>query len=131
LVNDGSTTAVLDSVNNDLMISFWKAGQVNVPLLVAWQGSNINQIPIPILEDSLELTISASQPALVIVSQAQWTVTVSDPSQSLKSMNLNLSARAFGRPIPFWHGTGDKTLAIQFPQKGAAGMSVTQSLLDL
>jgi hypothetical protein len=33
LVNDGSTTAVLDTVNNDLMVTYWKASQGTAALL--------------------------------------------------------------------------------------------------
>lgn len=129
LVNDGSTTAVLDTINNDLMVTFWKAGQIEVPLMVAWKGSGNSQVAIPIFEDSLDLAISSSQPAVIIVSQAQWTVTVSDPSQMLKSMTLHFTASAFGKQIPLWHGTGDKNLTIQLPQGGSAGKSVTMSLI--
>jgi len=127
--NDTSRVAVLDSANNDLMIVFWNPGQVIVPLLLAWQQESNNQIAIPIFKDNLQLTISSNQPLIAIISQAQWVVTVSDPSQSLRSVTLNFTATAFGVPATLWDGAGSKSLTFQLPQGESAGMSLSQSLL--
>lgn len=75
------------------------------------------------------MTIFSNHPIILLISQAQWDVTVSDPTQTLKSVTLNFSANFFGGQASIWNGASHKSMNIYLPQGGSAGSSITKSLL--
>ena len=76
--------------------------------------------------------MSANANAAVMYNLAEGTVTVSDPSQTLQTVEIGLTLGTGGKAPPHWAGgRGEKTLVVSLPQSGEAGSSVVKSITDV
>ncbi|KXN90693.1 Chondroitinase-AC [Leucoagaricus sp. SymC.cos] len=112
VANDESVAAVYDEAHQTVMVAFW--GQ---------SGGNVTITPS--FPRFAPLTVSASANAAIIYSFDDAAIFVSDPSQSLTSVEINLSLGP-GRKPPRWGPGQDKSFVIQLPSSGLAGSNVRQ-----
>lgn len=112
--NDGSISALLDVNNNVAMLVFWvdAGGSVSVP------STTPGGAPV---------TVKSNGSANVILRLDEWTVTASDPTQTLTTLALNFTLGSGSVPAG-WGAGGTKTLMFNLPVGGLAGSSVTQPL---
>ncbi|KAL0579367.1 hypothetical protein V5O48_002643 [Marasmius crinis-equi] len=101
--NDPSISAVYDDTNDLAMMVFWDP-----------QGGCVTQNT-----GSEEVTICSTANAAVIYDTAQSVVTISDPSQTLSSLELNFRFAESGQ---------NKSLTFSLTQNGQAGGSVAMKL---
>ncbi|TCD71497.1 hypothetical protein EIP91_008878 [Steccherinum ochraceum] len=108
--NDGSVSAMADT--GFAMVIFWDSagGNVAVPTSAA------------------PITISSTESSMIIVDLTKWSVTVSDPTQTLQSLSVTVALGSGSPPSGWPSSTNSKTLTISLSGGGSAGMSVTQSL---
>ncbi|KAK1228704.1 hypothetical protein PQX77_008198 [Marasmius sp. AFHP31] len=97
--NDGTISALFDDSSRTAMIVYWTAGGGCVTFSDA------------------AITICSSANAAVIYEVSTGSVTVSDPSQSLASVDLKITTSGI-----------DKVLSFTLPTGGDAGKSMTQTL---
>jgi len=100
--SDDNAHGVLDNATKDSMVVFWKAGtSVDVPV------------------GPCTMTIKSDVPSVVVISpSSNWTVTASDPTQTLSSINLQVSTNnGFSQNFPFTLVTSN----------GLAGQGVTMN----
>ncbi|KAG6850522.1 hypothetical protein H0H93_012523 [Arthromyces matolae] len=112
--NDGSISALVDVVHNTTMLVYWVAagGTVTIP-------STTKNAPI---------TVTSTGNAAVIIRTDTWVITVSDPTQLLTSLTVNITLGSGSSPSS-WGSSRFKALTINLPTGGLAGSSVTQSLV--
>jgi hypothetical protein len=99
LRNDGEVSAVSDDARNTSMAVFWSTSGGSVQV-------------------SSALTITASANSVLIYRQAEGTITVADPSQTISSLNITLNRSGVNKTITFVLPGGPG---------GMAGSSVTKS----
>ncbi|ESK88903.1 polysaccharide lyase family 8 protein [Moniliophthora roreri MCA 2997] len=97
--NDASISAVYDQVNRVVMVVFWASNGGCVTL----DGENTN--------------LCSSAASAVVFNAKSDSVTVSDPSQSLSSLDIRVES-----------GGTEKGVTFELPQGGQSGGSVTKSL---
>ncbi len=101
--NDKRISAVFDEANQTAMLVFWNK-----------DGGSATWTPLG--KDAV--TVKSSGNAIIIYKMNDGTVTVSDPSQTLNTLQLSITTgSAQGR-----------TLDVDLPQGGEAGNSVTETL---
>ncbi|KAF8898702.1 polysaccharide lyase family 8 protein [Infundibulicybe gibba] len=112
--NDGSISALLDAAHNAAMLVFWvdAGGSVVVP------SSAGTFAPI---------TVKSSANANVIFRMDTWSVTLSEPTQTLTVISLNFTLGSGVAP-PGWGSAKAKSITVNLPSGGMAGSSVTQLL---
>ncbi|KAI1790344.1 polysaccharide lyase family 8 protein [Ganoderma leucocontextum] len=110
--NDASVSAVFDARHRTAMLVFWDA-----------QGGSVSFVPG--LFDA-PITVQASANSVVIYKLDDGNVTVSDPSQTVPTLNLTLEVGLLGRRPEGWGGDCAKTLLFELPSGGVAGSSVTK-----
>ncbi|KIO20137.1 polysaccharide lyase family 8 protein [Tulasnella calospora MUT 4182] len=95
-----------------LMAVFWKRGTVQADLT-----------------PSRSVTVSTSEPAIVMVDLKSWVVTVSDPTQTLKEVDVTVRASSVRKHkcAALLHGKGKK-VTIKLPQGGDLGKSAFAEL---
>lgn len=98
--NDVHISAVIDEVHETMMVVFWDAA-----------GGSV------IFEAHGQVTLTANGNAAVIYRHKTGEITVSDPSQSLSSLQLTLR-----------HHDDAKTMDFALPGGGLAGSSVTKNI---
>ncbi|KAG8896226.1 hypothetical protein FRC00_006243 [Tulasnella sp. 408] len=121
LRNDKHVSAAMDSDGGTIMAVFWPAekGHPDESLEVPWRGKNER------------LTIRVEMEAIIIVCTRRWTVTVSDPSQSMKTLEVtiefsgDLHKDLLDKIGPL---SATKKLVVHLPQGSEAGRSVTVDL---
>jgi len=109
LSNTGDISAVYDVANNLVQIVFWSAsgGRVRIPA----EGSSTQST-----------TVASNAAAAVIIRTDSWNVTVSDPSQTLSSVELSFSSLQPGG------ADAAETLTFELPSGEWAGNSVWKTL---
>ncbi|KAJ8522567.1 hypothetical protein ONZ45_g913 [Pleurotus djamor] len=112
--NDGSISALLDVNHRTAMVVYWVAagGSVSIP------STTSGIAPI---------TIASNGNANLILHMDNWSVTLSDPSQTLTSVTVTFTLGSGTAPAG-WGSNRSKSLAFTLPSGGDAGKSVTQTL---
>ncbi|KAJ3548815.1 hypothetical protein NM688_g5250 [Phlebia brevispora] len=112
--NDGDVSAVYDAKHHTAMLVFWNPA-----------GGSARFVPGP---QEAAITVKTTGNAAVIYEVKQGNVTVSDPSQTLTSLNLTISIDSMGKKPSVWRSGSTKELEFQLPQGGLAGSSISQKL---
>ncbi|KAJ7470969.1 polysaccharide lyase family 8 protein [Mycena latifolia] len=112
--NDGSISALTDSAHNTAFIAFWTAAgsTFTVPSLKAGVGA---------------IQVKSNGNSILILRMDTWTVTVSDPTQTLTSLALNFTLLT-GTAPPGWGTAKSRPVTVTLPVGGAVGDSVTVQL---
>ncbi|KAJ6524244.1 polysaccharide lyase family 8 protein [Mycena vulgaris] len=112
--NDGSISALLDSAHNTAFIAFWTtAGSTfTVPSLKAGVGA---------------IQVKSNGNSMLILRMDTWTVTVSDPTQTLTSLALNFTLLTGTAPAG-WGTVKSRPVTVTLPVGGLAGKSVSVQL---
>ena len=110
--NDADVSAVYDQKHRVAMFVFWN------PL-----GGAATFFPSPF---EASISINASANAAVIYRIDTGNITVSDPSQTLESVDLTFMRGWFGKTPPGWGSQSWKQVQIELPSGGLAGSSVSQ-----
>ncbi|TFK57256.1 polysaccharide lyase family 8 protein [Heliocybe sulcata] len=112
--NDGNISAVYDPNHRTAMFVFWNA-----------EGGSVQFEP-SIWETPM--TVAANGNAAVVYDMTTNIVTVSDPSQTLSSLQINISAgHGLIAPAGWWPGES-KQLIFSLPSGGLAGSSSSQTI---
>jgi hypothetical protein len=114
LVNDKTTSAILDTQEDTVFIIFWAAdgGSVMVP------GSS----------GCADMTVSSDINSAIIYHRSTGKVVVSDPSQTAATLVLDLEAGTTGEKAPGFGSKAQRKLVFALPSGGLAGSSVSKSL---
>lgn len=112
--NDADISAVYDPVHRVAMFVFWNSA-----------GGSATFFPSPF---EASTSVSSSGNAAVIYRIDSQNVTISDPSQTLTSLDFTFTAGEFGRKPPGWGSQTSKQLHFDLPTGGTAGESVSQTL---
>jgi len=114
LVNDKTTSAILDAQGNTAFIIFWgaKGGSVTVP------GS----------PGFAAMTVSSDINSAIIYHRSKGKVVVSDPSQTASTLVLDLKSEIVGKRPPGFEAGPQRKVVLALPSGGLAGSSVSQSL---
>lgn len=114
LVNDNTTSAILDARDDTAFIVFWAAdgGSVTVP------GSR----------GFTDVTVSSDINSAIIYHRSTGEVIVSDPSQTAATLVLDLEAGTTGNDAPGFETESLRSLVFALPSGGLAGSSVSQTL---
>ncbi|KAJ7692130.1 polysaccharide lyase family 8 protein [Mycena rosella] len=112
--NDGSISALLDSAHNTAFIAFWTAAgsTFTVPSLNTGVGA---------------IQVKANGNSILVLRMDTWTVTVSDPTQTLTSLALTFTLLT-GTAPPGWGTVKSRAVTVSLPVGGVAGASVTVQL---
>jgi hypothetical protein len=111
--NDDSVSAVYDEVNKRAMFVFWDV-----------DGGSVTFNPGQTLAPT---TVTVNGNLAVIYTLQTGEVTISDPSQTLLTVQVSLEL-GVGEAPPYWGLSRAKSLVFQLPSGGFAGNSVTQIL---
>ncbi|TFK90255.1 polysaccharide lyase family 8 protein [Polyporus arcularius HHB13444] len=114
LKNDDTVSAVYDAEHRTVMVVFWTA-----------QGGSVTFSPS--LLDA-PITVEASANSAVIYKLDEGAVTVSDPSQSVPTLELTFKVGLLGRRPRGWGRKLTKTREVVMPTGGVAGRSVSVTL---
>ncbi|THH06921.1 hypothetical protein EW145_g3747 [Phellinidium pouzarii] len=109
--NNGNISAILDSASATVMAVFWSAdgGSIIIPTLS---------------EGDALINIAASKGLLVILEENTWTLTVSDPTQSVANANIVLQLSS-GQAPAGWGQDRTVTVPISLPTSRSAGGSAS------
>ncbi|KAF9453782.1 polysaccharide lyase family 8 protein [Macrolepiota fuliginosa MF-IS2] len=110
LCNDGSVAAVYDEAHKTVMVVFWEQN-----------GGSVTFTP----PKYAPITISTNGNIALIYRFDDAAIFVSDPSQTLAAVEVDLSLGA-GRKPPQWGPHRPKSFVISLPTGGLAGSSVRQ-----
>lgn len=108
--NDGSVAAVYDEVHQTVMVVFWEQA-----------GGSVTINP----PRFAPITLRANGNIALIYRFSDAAIFVSDPSQTLAAVEVNLEL-GVGRKPPQWGPHRPKTFVIPLPTGGLAGSSVRQ-----
>jgi hypothetical protein len=111
--NDAHVSAVFDETHNTAMVVFWDS-----------VGGSLRFVPSP---RDAPITITADGNIAIIYCIYSGNVTVSDPSQELKTVQVTLSLEQ-GRKPPQWGNGLSKDLVFVLPTGGLAGSSISQNI---
>ncbi|KAF9499708.1 polysaccharide lyase family 8 protein [Pleurotus eryngii] len=111
--NDGSISALLDVNHRTAMIVYW----------VAAGGS----VSIPSPTGNAPITVASNGNANLILHMDTWSVTLSDPTQTLSTVTVTFSLGSGTTPAG-WGTAKTKSVNFSLPIGGQAGKSVTQTL---
>ena len=114
LVNDKTTSALLDTQEDTAFIIFWSA-----------DGGSVT-IPGP--PGCADVTVSSDINSVVIYHRSTGEVVASDPSQAASTLVLDFEAGIIGEKAPGFEGESQTKLVFTLPSGGLAGSSVSQSL---
>lgn len=112
--NDADVSAIYDPVHRVAMFVFWDT-----------PGTPTTFSPSPF---EASITVSSSANSAVIYRIDSQNVTVSDPSQTLTTLDVTFAVDDFGRKPPRWGPQSTKQLHFHLPTAGLAGDSVSQIL---
>ena len=118
LVNDKTTSAILDTQDDTAFIVFWAAGGGSVTVPGSSPGSS----------GFSDVTVSSDINSAMVYHRSTGEVVVSDPSQTATSLALDLEAGAAGTKAPGFEAGSQRRLVFTLPSGGLAGSSVSQSL---
>jgi hypothetical protein len=111
--NDGSVAAVFDDAHQTAMVVFWEEDGGSVTIT-------------PHSSKFAPITISSSGNTAIIYRFDDAAIVVSDPSQTLASVEIDLSLGP-GRKPPQWGPGREKSFVIKLPSGGRAGSSVRRT----
>lgn len=111
--NDGSISALLDVNHRTAMIVYW----------VAAGGS----VSIPSPTGNAPITVASNGNANLILHMDTWSVTLSDPTQTLSTVTVTFTLGSGTTPAG-WGTAKTKSVTFSLPSGGQAGKSVTQTL---
>ncbi|KAK0465141.1 polysaccharide lyase family 8 protein [Desarmillaria tabescens] len=110
--NDAQVSAIYDQAHETVFVVFWNES-----------GGSVNlNITHPKYPDADSLLITVNRNVALIYDQRASNVTVSDPSQTLATVNVTFAFLKGSREAR------SKTLAINFPAGGLSGSSVVQHI---
>ena len=114
LVNDKTTSAILDTQDDTAFVIFWAAdgGSVTVPGRHGYAN----------------VTVSSNINSAIIYYRSEGEIVVSDPSQTSATLVLDLEVGNTGKKAPGFEGGVQRRLVFALPSGGLAGSSVSQSL---
>jgi len=112
VLNDGSISAVYDGAHETVMVVFWQS-----------DGGSVTITP----SEYAAVTISSSGSAAIVYDFNDAEIFVSDPSQSLTTIEITLSLGP-GKKPPHWGLRQKKNFIIELPSSGLAGSSVQINL---
>ncbi|KAF8151251.1 polysaccharide lyase family 8 protein [Mycena galopus ATCC 62051] len=112
--NDGSISALVDTVHNTAFIAFWTAAgsTFTIPSRTAGVGA---------------IQVKSNGSSTIIFSMDTWNVTVSDPTQTLTGLLLNFTLLT-GTAPPGWGTAKSRAVTVTLPVGGLAGGSVSAQL---
>jgi len=110
--NDGNTSAVYDGTHKTIMVVFWQPDGGTVTITSS---------------EFAAVTISSSGNTAIIYDLNDAAIFVSDPSQSLTTIEVTLSLGP-GRKPPHWGLRQSRNFIIELPSGGLAGSSVQVNL---
>jgi hypothetical protein len=114
--NDKNISAIYDQERQLAMVVFWG----NNGGSATYHGDRAHAMP--------PFTITSNANTAIIYNPKESIITVSDPSQSLASVAIQIEA-GFGHRMPHWaKSERGKVIIIDLPQGGQAGNSVTRVL---
>jgi len=113
--NDAHVSALFDDVHQTVMVVFWDSWGGSVLIL----GSHITDAC---------LTISSNGNSALIYQLKTGNVTVSDPSQNLTKLDVELEVGLLGEKPPHWGWEFSHRLSFDLPTKGLAGSSVSKAI---
>ncbi|KAJ3511297.1 hypothetical protein NLJ89_g4185 [Agrocybe chaxingu] len=115
--NDGSISALLDAVNNVAMTVFWvdAGGSVTIP------SKTIGVAP---------LTVRSNGSSAIIVNLNTWTVTLSDPTQTLSALAVNFTLGSGAIPSGWESSARLQTLSLTLPTGSLVGSTIQHSLFN-
>lgn len=113
--NDADVSAIIDDRNSTAMIVFWESsgGTVTIP------GQSMLDAAV---------TISSNGNSAIMYNYNTGNVTVSDPSQTLAMLQVNLQVGLVGKKPPHWGWELAHSFTFELPAGGLAGGSVSQLL---
>ncbi|KDR85026.1 hypothetical protein GALMADRAFT_312284 [Galerina marginata CBS 339.88] len=113
--NDGSISALLDTSHNIAMLVFWvdAGGSVTIPSAASGTAA---------------LTVKANGNSIIILNLNTWSITLSDPTQSLTSLILNFTLGSGTIPSGWTSSFKAVSMTVSLPSGGIAGSSIQQSL---
>lgn len=111
--NDDHISAVYDENHHTLMIVFWDPAG----------GSTIAEL------FDAPLTITSNGNSAVIYQLDTGNVTVSDPTQTLTNLEIEMRA-GLGKKPPHWGWKFTQRLSFELPTSGMAGSSVTKTISE-
>lgn len=111
--NDGSISALVDTVNEIAMLVFWE--------------SDGGSVTIPSTTGAASIKVQSSGSSNVILRMSSWAVTAADPTQELSTLTLTLTLGSGAAPAG-WGSSKTKSLTFTLPSGGMAGSSLTQTL---
>ena len=114
LVNDKTTSAILDTQDDTAFIIFW--------------GAKGGSVTVPGPSGSADVTVSSDIRSAIIYHRSKGKVVVSDPSHTASALTLNLKAGDVGKKPPGFEAGSQRTLDFVLPSGGLAGNSASQSL---
>ena len=114
LVNDKTTSAILDTREDTVFIVFW--------------GVNGGSVTLPGPHEFADVTVSSDINSAIIYHRSTGEVVVSDPSQAASALVLDLEAGDIGKKPPGFEAGSRRTLVFDLPSGGLAGSSASQSL---
>ncbi|KAF9229321.1 polysaccharide lyase family 8 protein [Gyrodon lividus] len=112
VANDAVVSAIFDHVHNTAMGVFWSAKGGSFTFQAAGYGP---------------ITISSAASAALLYRMDSGNMTVSDPSQTLSNLTLEMSIGEGAKPS-VWGDKNHMTLTFSLPSSGSAGSSVFQTL---
>ncbi|KAG5641803.1 hypothetical protein DXG03_004169 [Asterophora parasitica] len=111
--SDSHVSAIVDDRHDTFMAVFWDVA-----------GGAVTFNPDP---SSASLTVAVDGNVALIYKFKEGLVTLSDPSQRLKSVNVTLTWGEGSRPS-WWKGGDETTLTFALPRGGVAGSSITKDV---
>lgn len=117
--NDAFVSAVFDHTNSIAMVVFWASTGGNVTLVTAADDLSVNA----------PINIAANGNIALIYDLGEGMITVSDPSQSLAAVEVDLTLGEGNAP-PQWGSRRSTSLIFALPGSGLAGSSVSQTIVE-
>ena len=114
LVNDKTTSAILDTHYDTAFIIFW--------------GPGGGSVTVPGPPGFADVTVRPDTNSAVIYHRSKGEVVISDPSQTASTLVLDLETGLIGKRPPGFEAGPRRTLVIALPSGGLAGSSVSRSL---
>jgi len=124
---DEFVSAVFDHTNRIAMVAFWAATGGEVTFAPSTDNSSRRRSARSVA--SAPITIAANGNIALIYDIRMAVVTVSDPSQSLPAVEVDLGLGK-GKAPPQWGSSRSISLVFALPTGGLAGSSVSQDIVQ-
>ncbi|KAF9481397.1 polysaccharide lyase family 8 protein [Pholiota conissans] len=114
--NDGSISALLDIDHNMAMVVFWETAGGSVA------------IPSATSSDVAPMTVKTNGGSILIVNLSTWSITVSNPTQTLTSVVITFTLGSGKIPAGWTSSAKSVSATVALPSGGVVGSSIQQSL---